>query len=357
MEKEPGRPVTLTDFFQENMAQLDHWDYDDSSFTHTDMTPGSALLSDFREVNSVRELSSWKKRGEQGPMEKMYFVDGKMRVYGRILLGMDVLLLAEITAGHVLWEKGRGLSMGFSPHHPPLRERVLGASERAALSLQTSVQDPALCIGQGWSFTLATSGRTPPIPGAVEASQQALFTAMQKLEKKVVSQLITKNTPVIQDGTVHGSDPTFRPGVGPCGLVKRIENLRLSGDETSLAEETVALSRSLYALLFELEAGERTPFLSASFEAGSHLARVFTYTRLIRKDPYHPLKGLIRLEIVVPEETDSLREEITLFFDRMVALLPTLTADYPWRRLPENIFPIIALEDFLGQFFLPPDLV
>ena len=358
MEEESGRSLNLIAYLREHRAQLDHWYYDEVSFSHRDISPGDALLSAFREVETSRDCESWEKRRPKRLPSKVLFVDGRMRVYGRILLGGEVLLLGEIAAGHAIWGRKSGLSMGFSPHNPPEKQRVLGVSEQLVLTWQQNENHPRIELGNGIDFILEGSGRLPRSTNSFDASQQALFNAMQKLEKKVVGRLLSQGVPVIQDGTVHANDPIFSPGVGPLGLVKRIENFRLPIEGALPSDDTVQLSQTIRQMLFELDKGERTPFLGAFFEDGSSLQRVFTYTRLVDRNDRYPLKGLVRCEVVVRQENAArFKDDLTLFFDQMVSLLPELTGDYPWRRLPENIFPIIALEDHLGQFFLSPDLV
>lgn len=332
MAEEPRVFADFVEFFRHVHAQIDHWSEGEDSFVHV-----SLFENDLQPVAEFEEIADWEgwRSTSYCDTEKAFFVDGRMRIHARILVGEHVLLLGELLAGYAIWEKNRGMSMGFSPQNPPSMERILGAPE--GIFQGKEIQNRVLNLGGNFVFTIEESTRISRSPQNIETSQQALFNVLSRLEHQVTQQLLRRGVPVIKDGVLHPHEGfVFQPGVGPVGLVKRIEQLPLSAEKREA--------------LFRLDRGQRTPFLSCPL--GEDLLKVFSYLRLTERDDRFPWKGLVRLEILLQNEAfPAMKGELGRFFDRLAGFLPTLTADFPWRRLPENIFPIIALEDALGQFF------
>ncbi len=342
MEEKRGSCLTLADFLREKMAQIDHWFYEEDSFPRFFREEDDSFLatSELWEIGE-ESFSSWSGKRPSLGVEEIYFVDGRMRTHARIIVLMKTVLLGEVAAGFARWQENEGLSLGFSPQDPPELERILGAPEGLFSGEMISRELP---LGPGFVFHVWESARTSRYPEELEAAQQAIFSAMQVLESKVVRELLPRSSCIVKDGTLHQGDPEFQPGVGPCGLVKRVEDLRLPS--------------SYLESLFKLGRGERTPFFSAYLKKDSSTLRVFCYTRLVERDDNYPWKGLVRLETILDEESlVEERENLSLFFDGVVSVLPLLTADFPAKRLPENIFPIIALEEHLGQYFASSLLV
>ncbi|MEN3186485.1 MAG: hypothetical protein ABDK92_07625 [Atribacterota bacterium] len=338
MEEEPRGLVDVLEFFRHAHFQIDHWSGGEDLFAHV-----SLLESHWQPVAEFGEVEDWKERQSVlcDDIEKAFFVDGRMRIYARILFGEHVLLLGELLAGYAIWDKRRGVSMGFSPQKPPSMERVLGVPE--GIFQKKEIRGGVLKLAEGFVFKIEESARISRSPQDVEASQQALFNVLSRLEEQVTQELFHQGIPVIKDGVLHPNERLiFQPGIGPVGLVKRIEQLPLSAERREA--------------LFHLDRGQRTPFLSFLLE--ENFLKVFSYLRLTEKDERFPWKGLVRLEVLLQKEAwPAMKQELTCFFDRLAGLLPRLTADFPWRRLPENIFPIIALEDVLGQFFASPSWI
>jgi len=333
LEEERRIFVDFVEFLRHSHAQMDHWFQEEGSFAHS-FTPEAedTSLAPWREVE---DWQGWQSVPRSG-VEKAFFVDGRMRVHARILVEEKVLFLGELLAGYAIWEKSRGVSMGFSPQRWPLLRRVLGVP--AELLQGKNLREQHLDLGEGFIFWLEESARGSRDAQGGEAAHQALFNVLSRLEREMTLELLREGFPVIKDGILHPWDSSFafRPGVGPVGLVKRIERLPLSEKEKSV--------------LFALNRGARTPFLS--FELNEEFLKVFSYLKLTDRDEHAPWKGLVRLEVICAQELfPKMGAEIGLFFDSLAGFLPALTADFPWRRLPENIFPMIALEDALGRFF------
>lgn len=342
MEEKRGNYLTLANFLRKKMAQIDHWFYEEDSFPRFFREENDSFLttSELWEIEE-KDFASWPGKRPSPELEEVYLVDGRMRIHARIIVLMKTVLLGEVTAGFARWQKGKGLSMGFSPQNPPKLERVLGAPEGLFSGEMVSHELP---LGPGFVFHIWESARTSRYPQELEAAQQAIFSAMQVLEGKVVKDLLPHSSCIIKDGTLHEGDPEFQAGVGPCGLVKRVEDLHLPS--------------SYLESLFQLEKGERTPFFSAYLKKDSLTLRVFCYTRLVERDDNYPWKGLVRLETLLNKEKwIEEKDSLSLFFDGVVSLLPSLTADFPAKRLPENIFPVIALEEHLGQYLSSPPFV
>lgn len=341
MEGESGSNLTLADYLRSNFAQLDHWFYEESSYQVSSFESEEDLLApqELWELDDLSQLSEWKQKRVKTPVPSIFFVDGRMKIHGRILVDRYLLLLAEVSAGFAQWEKSGGVRMGFSQDRPPALRKIIAAPEEIKSRNIFTTTNVSL-LGK-MVFSLEVSSRGSRYPAQAEAPEQAIFTAMQQLEKKVLLDLWGReeNTPIIKDGIIRPDDPAFQPGVGPCGLVKRSESRRLPP--------------SYFETLLQLGKGERTPFVCAYFpKRGKNWLRVYCFTRLVELEPYSPWQGIIRLEIAVEESVlFHLRDEISCFFDQLVVTLPTLTASYPWKRLPENLFPVIALEEHLGQYF------
>ncbi len=322
-------------------AQVDHWYMEDEAFFHREVGEDIPLAP-----RDLWESEEWREFPEDlsfPGFDRVCFVDGKARIHVRILYRTSVLLLAEVAASWVQWERGKGLSFGFSPSSPPSFARVLGAGEE--LALRAVVEHPEIDLGMGMVFRLEETRRGARIFADTEVARQAILNVMQRLEREEVRRLLDRRIPVVKDGTIHLIDPpTFIPGVGPCGLVKGVEELRLP--------------REWLESLLRLPRGRRTPAVVGFLRQDrTDVLRVFSYVRLV-EDPAFPWKGLVRLEVVVPgEQFPVLRSDITRLFDGLAQVLPELTGDYPWRRLPENLFPIIALEERLRQHFAPSGFV
>ncbi len=335
--EEERKHRSLADFLRENAAQVDHWFVGEEGFMHHEIREEESLAP--QEFWERREWGEFPENPESVPdFPRVFFVDGRMRVHVRLLVRTAVLLLAEVAAGYVVWERGRGLSFGFSPSSPPSLERVMGAEE--SLALRVRVEQPEIDLGMGLVFHIEESQRYPRSLPGVEVARQAIFNAMQRLEREEVGRLLGWGAPVVKDGTIHFVEPReFHPGIGPCGLVKGVEELRLPQDWLDH--------------LFHLGRGRRTPFVSSFLgREEADALRVFSYVRLVEQNPLFPWKGLVRLEAIVPKGRFSeFRGEISRLFDGLARVLPLLSGDYPWQRLPENIFPIIALEERLAQHF------
>lgn len=340
--EEKREPRDITELLRNNFAQVDHWHGGEDVFLHREVGDAFPLApEEFWESKVWREFPDG--TTSFPTFEQVFFVDGKVRIHARILFRTAVLLLAEVAASWVLWEKGKGLSFGFSPSSLPRYRRVLGAGKDLALG--ATVERPELNLGMDMTFSLAETSRRAQVLPDTEVARQAILNVMQCLEQEVVRDLLVNRAPVVKDGTIHFIDPpSFIPGVGPCGLVKRVEELRCP--------------REWLEKLWQLPQGRRTPFVAGFLrEDRTDILRIFSYLRLLQ-DPDFPWKGLVRLEVVVPAvEFSTLRGEITRFFDGLAQVLPGLTGDYPWKRLPENLFPIIALEERLSQHFAPSHLV
>jgi len=337
--------ISWEELFSENVVQLDHWFYEEGSFHHEEMVSEPELLtpSGLWEVDET-QWRNWESEISACIPERMYFVDGRMRIYARLFLKNYVLLLAEVAAGYVEWSKEGGVKPGFSPQNPPRLRRVVGTPEE--LFLDMGEAETSFAVDDNLFFFVKTSSRKSRNAPYQETAQQAVFNAMQELEKQVVNSLLSKNAPIIMDGTIHFDTHLFESGKGPCGLVKRIQRLQIPPSEDFMN------------LLFRIDRGRRTPFLSAHLGDKSDTVRVFCFTRLIDANPLYPLKGLVRLEVVLREkELESKKEELGQFFNSIASVLPSLTRDFPYRRLPENIFPMIALENYLGQYFSAPQWI
>ncbi|MEN3202641.1 MAG: hypothetical protein ABDK87_02775 [Atribacterota bacterium] len=340
--EEERRSRDIVELLRENFAQVDHWYGGEEVFFYRDVGDTIPLApKDFWESEEWQEFP--KDINSSPVFDRIFFVDGKMRIHARILFRTAVLLLGEVAASWVAWEKGKGLFFGFSPDSPPRHNRVLGAGEELALG--TAVERPEIDLGMGLVFRLSETRRLPQALPDLDVARQAVLNVMQHLEQEVVRSLLPQGFPVVKDGTIHFIDPpSFIPNVGPCGMVKRVEELRLPPE---WLEELLHLPR-----------GRRTPFVAGFLrENRDDVLRIFSYLRLL-EDPAFPWKGLVRLEVAVPKEQfPFFREEISEFFDGLSRVLPNLTGDYPWKRLPENLFPIIALEERLSQHFAPSSLV
>ncbi len=340
--EEERRPRDIGELLREGFAQVDHWYGGEEGFSHPDVGDDVPLAPE--EFWESRDWQEFPDPTALSPdFDRIFFVDGKMRIHARILFRTAVLLLAEVAASWVEWRRNEGLSFGFSPASSPDLERVLGAEEDFAVNVV--VERPEIDLGMGMVFRLErTKRRAQALPDS-EVARQAILNVMQRLEERVVRRLLPQNAPVVKDGTIHFIDPpSFIPGVGPCGLVKRVEELRLP--------------REWLEKLLRLPQGRRTPFVAGFLRKDqTEVFRIFSYLRLL-EDSAFPWKGLVRLEVVVPAEDFPLfREDIRRFFDGLSQVLPALTGDYPWKRLPENLFPVIALEERLSQHFAPSGLV
>ncbi len=340
MEEEARLFADIAEFLGSVRVQLDHWFQEEGNFTHSFVGEERKTLAP-SEFWEVQDWSQWEAKPRDEVEEKVrraYFVDGRMRIHARILAGTTVILLGEIVAGYSEWDAEKGISMGFSPQERPLLRRVLGVPHELLQGQIIEKRD--LDLGEGFIFQLEESTRVPRDAQAGETSRQAFFNALSRLERDVVIDLLNRGFPVIKDGILPTSDRllSFRPGVGPVGMVKRIEQVPL----LPVGAES----------LFLLNRGERTPFVSVLSGEDPSLLKVFSYLKLVAREEHHPWKGIVRLEVVVrKDDFASVKDDISVFFNEIAWFLPTLTGDFPWRRLPENLFPIIALEDYLGQFF------
>ncbi|HSV31920.1 MAG TPA: hypothetical protein VLH40_07875, partial [Atribacteraceae bacterium] len=221
MEGKPGDRMSLLAYLRRSSAQLDHWVGDETGFFHDSVEEGEEILGgeDYRELRSLEALPAWRARTRPADPDEVCLIDGRMRVLARLLVGKEVLLLAETAAGHVRWCREGGLSMGFSQRRPPRLRRIVAADKSVVDRLAEAGSD--ICFGERLIFSLAGSGKTTAVSSSGEAAYQAVCNVMRTLEAEEVRSLIDGGIPVIMDGTVHRGDPPFRSMVGPCGLVKR----------------------------------------------------------------------------------------------------------------------------------------
>ncbi|PLV60123.1 DNA double-strand break repair nuclease NurA [Thermotoga sp. KOL6] len=263
------------------------------------------------------ERSNFLEDDEQGQgktLERIIFVDGKRRSFVRITTDEGFRgIFAELCVGAVIWEKDVGTRPLFSPHSPPVVERVVGFSQNFPESGNQEVE--------GFVFKVIKDGRD---------AMDSIDSYLQTLEIQEVKKYLTGSSLVVKDGPAVPELP-FKENVGPIGLVKNISSTDLKGED--------------FRKLRFLKKGERSKMFVVEKNTERKLKKIGTYVKLVNSES---TRGLVRLETYIEDDSQILH--LKSIFDDLAATLPLLTADLPIPRLPENILPIQFLEKNLSYF-------
>ncbi len=310
-----------------------------------------------KDINETEiSLDSWNKWKESYKPrtlfkpESVVFIDGRMRVHSRFILhDRNPAIIGETIAGGIILKGGK-LFLDFSSNKPPKIMRVLTLPvqerERAkSMGLNEPIQIPIISTNRSIELHIVSSDTKA---SESERAYSALLETMRLLEREVVNHYFSEsNHFIIKDGTLRPPDREFIKGRGPIGLIKRIHQEEIPPD---------FFERFIYML----ERGERTPFFCYRISEKHTTIRVISYMRIAEKFPSeHPIRGIVKVELLSDENSIDNREkeEIAEALDFVSSLLPKLTKILPIPRSPENIFPIMSLEDALSNFFLSSDVV
>lgn len=246
-------------------------------------------------------------------LDSIIFVDGKRRSFVRLMTTNGYVgVFSEVSAAAVLWSRKMGTKPLFSPRVPPKVVKVVGFSKDYPEEGEEEKVDDL-------TFKVVKTGRD---------AMESVDNELKALEAEVVRERLRDGVLVVRDGPAI-PDHVFEPGVGPIGLIK---NVMLFGLPRDQLEE---LSR--------LRKGERWDKIYC--ERKGKLKRVGTYLKLIDEEG---LRGIVKVESFVDEDWKI--EELSKLFNELAVTLPSLTADLPIPRLPEDIFPIQFLEQQLSHF-------
>lgn len=165
---------------------------------------------------------------------------------------------------------------------------------------------------------------------------QGLQNVRRSEEVRLGQALVERELPlVILDGPLTFFAETQTPVIG---LVKTLHRMYLEPAQA--------------AILWDLEAGERTPVFAIE-EGRFH--RYSWYLRLARRSPLeHGLAGVIRLETLIGVGKD----EAVRLADVTARHLPAFATLHAWDpRAPQNLYPVSALESHLAHLMGDPEWI
>ncbi len=268
--------------------------------------------------------------GEGINIERIVFIDGKRRSFLSAMFGPFTGIFSEIAVGGVMWERKKGVYLLFSPDNPPKVLKILGFPEDFKSFYGKSMDD---IFVKNYVFKVFMRGKD---------CHDSVDSVLREFEKSAVIEALSNYNKVlvIKDGTLPDiEDMYFKPGRGPVGLVK---NIMATG-----------FSYMAFKDYYDMKKGERSRMFTWRVHGNLRALKVGTYLKLVDSKG---LRGLVRMEALVREEDlEDLCEEIRKTFDSLRKILPTLTADLPIPRLPENILPIQFLEDSLSKYMTDRD--
>ena len=268
--------------------------------------------------------------GEGIEIKRIVFIDGKRRSFLSAMFGPFTGVFSEIAVGGVMWEKERGVYPLFSPENPPKVLKILGFPEDFR-NFYGKVMDRVYV--KNYVFEIFMRGKD---------CHDSVDSVLREYEKGAVIEALDEynRALVVKDGTLPDiEDMYFKPGRGPVGLVK---NIMATG-----------FSHATFKNYYSMRKSERSRMFIWRVHSNLRALKVGTYLKLVDSKG---LKGLVRMEALVKEEDlEALKEDIGKTFDSLRTILPTLTADLPIPRLPENILPIQFLEDSLSKYMTDRD--
>jgi hypothetical protein len=294
--------------------RLDPWpgDYD-----------GALQIEEFEQIQTAEidtevETSVWAavQLQDRGRPPRIAFIDGVRRIDARVLgessSGQPVYgMFGSLAAGVVEVEANQALFKQVAVR----RYLILGSNESG---------DPeAFQIGN----TLVTFDPYSTIDGAPNAPMQALQNLMRSEEANLAEQLEGSGSCVFADGPLNYFSGLKHQTIG---VIKRLYQPYISGSQ--------------FALLSQLQLGERTPVFA--IRDGKY-DRYAWYLRLARPRPMdYGVAGVVRLEV---RSGTGVENAIDLA-NTSAACLPGFASDSTRDpRSPQNLAPIGALEQELRR--------
>ncbi|MCD6102600.1 MAG: hypothetical protein J7J68_01350 [Thermotogaceae bacterium] len=261
------------------------------------------------------------------PISEIIFVDSRRRSHISINVFGFTMIIAQIATGSAKWSEKDGCSLLFSTKNPPVIKTLLAMSQETADRFGLNPSD---LVKVGSLVCEVVVGKTP---------KSALDSEMQHLERQEVERRIQQGELIIKDGGIDFTTPAFEPTVGPVGLVKNV-HISYVDPETFIKYGS-------------MKAGERSH--CRAVKMGRDFVRVMSYVKLIDREG---MRGLVRIETSVEERyLKEHKASILQLFSDIASVLPFLTDDIPLPRLPEDILPIMFLEQALDNYLLSRDYV
>ncbi len=241
---------------------------------------------------------------------RVIFVDGKVRHLLFNRFGNTPFLLSQVVIGASIWEEGKGV---YIPDEYVYSEFVF-------------------CYHGGNVFPDVKKIGSFPVkviqctkPDFKEFVLNRMYTLELELSWKLSEK--EKDGLVVKDGTLR---PIYEvEGLRPIGFVKNI-GLNIP-----------------YEFIEKLNIGERSRMIVSSF------GEYYTLHSVVRIGR----NSFVRLDCVVERVNKDSVIDIGKKFTSISKILPELTLDVKYGRLPENIYPIQALEKKLSAYLYTPGML
>ncbi len=297
-------------------------------------------LSNWREKIAESKKDIFTKRNQRF----LYFVDGRKKIYSRVLLkGGVVGLFVEILAGTVEWSLQRGIQVLFDTISPPRSRRYFIVVDDIKKQVEEHLPEKIVLLPGELEFDVIYVSDEEE----VEETIQNLMIQLEKEEIIHVSQNVTNdNMAIIWDGSLMLFDASFVYSKVPVIGFNRYMAMRYMPNEIE----------ELYDILYELGVAERTPLFSIhGFD--ENLMLISSYIRLISPEGEgKTMRGISLFEtlhLIDSYSVETLRE----LYDFFALMLPRLSTSAPFGGKAETLFPLLAVEGNLVHYFIPREYV
>jgi len=297
-------------------------------------------LDKWRKSASQQRKDIFTKRNQR----RLYFVDGRKKIYSRVLLkGGVVGVFVEILAGTVEWSLQRGIQVMFDTITPPRSERYFLVIRDIQNIVDEPLPEKIVLLPGEMEFGVVFVDSEDDI-------DDTLASLMMDLEKREIESVKDRvevdDMVIIWDGSLLalGNDFLF-------------DKIPLVGFNRYMAMRYMPHKlEDIYDVLFDLSVSERTP-LFAITGLENNMKLVSSYIRLISppEDATSTMRGISLFEVLSGEnvDTDSLIE----LFDFFALMLPRLATATPFGKGTETLFPLLAVEGNLVHYFIPKEYV
>ena len=256
-----------------------------------------------------------------GQAQSIYFVDGKIKhlLYSNTPLQPRVLI-SQVVVGAVSWKDGEGLEI--------IEDSVKNEFVMVVPSFMEFEEDAIYIDGLGKLKALKTDN-----PDLISSSIKYMATLEMELSRELA---LKGKGIVVKDGSftpifIAKESPTFIENKGPIGLVKIIYNF-----PTDVSEK-----------LFSMKIGDLSPLYIKSYSDENDIVSAFLK---IGKN------SILRMDAIIQSKNKDIIKKAGKVFCSLASVIPQLTIDINYMRLPEDIPPIQSLEYYLGSYIITPQM-
>jgi len=274
----------------------------------------------------------------------LYFVDGRKKIYSKVLLkGGVVGIFVEILAGTVEWSIQRGIQVMFDTVNLPRGRRYFIVVDDIKNNVEEKLPDKIVLLPGEMEFDVIYVDSEDDI-------EEMIIKLMVELEKEEIKAIAEKleggDLAIVWDGSLMALGEDFVYSNIPIVGFNRYMAMRYMPKEVE----------QLYDVLYDLDVAERTPLFAIT---GFHenLSLVSSYIRLIKPEDEQPatMRGISLFETL--HDNKHIPDTLSELYDFFALMLPRLATSAPFGQGTETLFPLLAAQGNLVHYFIPREYV